>query len=118
MPTGLNNSPDTPDRVKSRGLPQPAVNVSFGLTFDASGILNLPGLQVPPQATVRIRARAGNAAKVLTALSRDGLYPASADVISPDTEIIYPVSNLAQIWASGSAGDSINVSVRANPTMG
>jgi hypothetical protein len=118
MPTGLNNSPEsTTGQGNSKfKLPQPAINVSFGLTFDASGILNLPGYLVPPQATVRVRARAGNEKVINTALSRDGLFAANADVITPDTEIIYPVANLAQIWAKGQAGDSLNVSIRANPT--
>jgi hypothetical protein len=116
MPTGLKDSPDNV-QGKFKGLPQPAINTTFGLTFDASGILNLPGMLVPPQATVRIRSRAGNTHTVTTALYRDGLFSANADVITPDTEIIYPVSNLAQIWAKGTPGESLNVSVRANPTM-
>lgn len=118
MPTGLNNSPENDKQPKFRGLPQPAINESYGLTFDASGVVQGPGVHVPQQATVRVRSRAGNTHVVITALYRQGLYAANADVITPDTEIIYPVSNLAQIWAKGTPGESINISIRANPTAG
>ncbi len=107
--------------------PTPAVNFSICLFFTSTAIpICGPGYSVPNGATVRVRAatstQGNNIYGCKTAVYREALLANGmtnsyqGDPLSPDTEIIYPVTNLAQIWAVGSPGDGITISVRANPS--
>lgn len=120
MPTGLKDSPNDSGRP-FKGLPQPAINVSFLMVFTADYVpQTVQGYAVPAQATVRVRAHngqdAGNTKPCRTALYREALTGPQGDILTPDTEIVYPVSNTAQIWGAGKTGDGLIISIRANPT--
>jgi hypothetical protein len=104
------------------------------LSFNMGGILvrlpvalvplRGPGVVVPKGATVRVRAhngqQAGNTFPVYVGLSREsvnnytGSNGTTADILTPNTEVIYPVDNLAQIWINGGTGDGIVISIRMN----
>jgi hypothetical protein len=124
MPTGLTDSPALIGETNSMfvRLPQAAINTSIQVIFAATGVPQpLPGIRVPVQATVRIRAHngtnAGNAAPCRAALYREALTGTGGDVMTPDTEIIYPLDNTAQVWVVGTAGDGVLCSIRANATQ-
>jgi hypothetical protein len=133
MPKGLNNSPGLTGSGGIIGLgstpntglvPRKAINYSMRMIFTASGVPQpSQALRVPANTTVYIRAHngtpTGNAAPCRVALSAAELSQGSTsgDVITPDTEISYPVDNLCQIWAAGTLGDGIILSIRAGTTQ-
>jgi hypothetical protein len=124
MPTGLTNTPG----IIGAGSPGPnarpsraAINNSVKAVFPTTGLaVNLPAIAVPANCSVYIRAHngsnAGNTDPCRVAINPEGLLGTKGDVITPDTEITYPVNNLAQIWAIGLPGDGIIVSIRASAT--
>lgn len=131
MPTGLTNSPGLTGSGGIIGAgaqpgkptqPRAAINQSVRMLFATTGVAQVSQpIFVPPNCNVYIRAHngtaAGNGAPCCVALSREdaqGGPSGRGDVITPDTEISYPVDNVRQIWAAGTAGDGIIISVRAN----
>jgi hypothetical protein len=124
MPTGLTDSPALvgSNRGGSPHVAQSAINRSVLVILAATGVPQpVPGLLVPPGApTVRVRGGngtpTGNTGVVRVALYREALAGTGGEPITPDTEIIYPLDNLAQLWVAGTAGDGISVSVRSNAT--
>jgi hypothetical protein len=129
MPTGLQNSPGLTGSggvigagsTPSTGLvPRKAINYSVRMLFAVNDVPQVSQpVYVPPGTTVYIRAHngttTGNSAPCRVALSVGelSLGSTSGDVITPDTEISYPVDNLCQIWAAGTAGDGIIIAIRA-----
>ena len=121
MPTGLSNSPSLfggiPQKV-SRAVPQPAINLTFTVIFRTTGIPQpCPPYQVPLQASVNVRGQnglsAGNADPVFVGVSPEDVL-SGGRMVTPDTEIFYPVDNTSAIWARGTAGDGIQVTITAN----
>jgi hypothetical protein len=121
MPTGLTNSPGLDDTTQkllglAQSLPRAAINISVQRVFANASPIRLPALIVPPGGSVTIRGNngttQGNTKSVFVALRSEDLQGAQGYTITPDTEISYPVDNLSQIYASGTAGDGIIVSVR------
>ena len=122
MPTGLKNSPDDASGLSSLHLaqsqPRKAINQSIQVVFVATNVpQRLPGMIVPAGASVSLRGHngtsAGNSKAVYAAQYAESLGAAGTYTITPDTEITYPVDNLAHIWVMGTLGDGIIVSVRA-----
>jgi hypothetical protein len=130
MPTGLSNSPGLTSS-SAAGLigkdakigvpvqPRAAINQTYRMIFAATGVAQVSqNIFVPPNCNVYIRAHngqaAGNTAPCTVAITREALGTNQGDVITPDTEISYPVDNLHQIWAQGTLGDGIIISIRAN----
>ena len=73
-----------------------------------------PGLRVPPGAVVRVRALPSNAGNVMIAQIPEDLMNGQADVLSPNTEVIWPIDNLARLFLSvQQSGDGVVVSVRS-----
>jgi hypothetical protein len=121
MPTGLTNTPFTRDQIPAVRPGRPAINATYKAIFSVTGQpINMPAVSVPPNASVYIRGHngtnSGNAQPCRAALSPEGLLLTKGDVITPDTEITFPVNNLGQIWAVGTAADRIVVSIRAVST--
>lgn len=121
MPTGQNDSPAEQNQQNvpyGQGAKAGAVNISIRTIIETTGVpLRSTGVFVPQGATVRVRAHngttTGNSAPVRLGSYREMLLEESVgDVLTPDTEIIFPVDNLAQIWVTGTAGDGIIVSIR------
>jgi hypothetical protein len=132
MPTGLNNSPQ--GLTDSGGIigagakpgsgaliPRSAINQSVRMIFAVTGVAQVSQpVHVPANCNVYIRAHngtaSGNTAPARVALNPEGLAlgSSSGDVVTPDTEINYPVDNLAQIWGVGTAGDGLIISIRAS----
>ena len=55
----------------------------------------------------------GNAHPVRIGLNREELNGTGGTVISGSTDCSYPVDSMGHIWAAGTAGDGIIISVRA-----
>ena len=122
QPTGLTNSASTAVSTYPQGTPtaRKAVNKKYLYVFPASGLVNGPSIAIAPGWSVSIRAHngvdAGNQHVCKVATSYEELGGSQTETITPDTEITFPVDNLHQIWASGTAGDGIIISVRAGNT--
>lgn len=129
MPTGLKNSPIS--GIIGAGAkpgwpsqPRGAINQSVRMIFTATGTPQVSQpVFVPPNCNVYVRGHngtaTGNSAPCRVALSPEGLMLSSpaGDVITPDTEINYPVDNLVQIWGVGTAGDGLIISIRAGSQL-
>jgi hypothetical protein len=129
MPTGLKNSPGLTGSggvigagaMPRTGLvPRKAINYSVRMIFAVTGVPQVSqAIYVPPGTSVSIRAHnglpTGNTAPCRVAQSREELLlsATSGDVITPDTSISFPVDNLGQVWAVGTAGDGIILSIQA-----
>jgi hypothetical protein len=99
--------------------PRAAINTSQRVIFAATGVAQMCQVVfVAPDCNVFIRAHngtsSGNAAICYVGHSQEELNSSGGDVITPDTEISYPVDHTGQIWAVGKLGDGITVSIRAN----
>ena len=76
---------------------------------------HFPAVIVPLGCSVTLRGGNGtqpNTANVFVHEYPDGLTQPGRIIISPDTEISYPVDNLSQIWAAGAVGDGLIATVR------
>jgi len=103
--------------------PRAAINRSTRMIFTATGVPHVfPAIVVPPNCAVYIRGHngtaTGNAAPCRVATSPQVLTGTSngGDVITPNTEINYPVDNAGQVWGIGTAGDGLIFSIRASAT--
>jgi hypothetical protein len=121
MPTGLSNSPVTEaEKVFGIGatsptpsIPRAAINRSVTMTFAATGVAQIfPPVHVPSGCSVYIRGGSGNTGIARVATDRETLSVGLGDPITKDTEINYPVDNTGQIWAVGTQGDSLTISLR------
>jgi len=124
-PTGLTNSPSLNPgygAAAKSGWGPVTYNVNAQLIFLSTGVPQMAQpLMVPPNSTVSIRAHngttAGNANPCRVALTREELLSGiGAQVLTPDTEISWPMDWTA-VWAVGTAGDGIYVSVQRQRTM-
>lgn len=89
--------------------------ISFGVTGQ---VYQGAGYPVPPGATVRVlganQTDAGNAHIAFIGKSPDQAKSGAGMTVRSGFEHVYPVTNTAQIYASGTAGDGIVISVKAN----
>jgi SH3-like domain-containing protein len=98
--------------------PAPSVNYSFKIVFATTGVPQVfPSLRIAPGWAVSVRGNngttGGNANAIYVARKRSALLlPTQTETVTPDTEISFPVDNVGQIWAVGTAGDGAIVSVR------
>jgi hypothetical protein len=127
MPTGLTNSPDpgllNPTSIPTKKGAQPpaeAINITLTITLRVDDIPQVcPPYVVPLGASVNVRGQNGtadgNAASIFIANHPSALQNGNGRMITPDTEIFYPVDSTAQIWISGKAGDGAQVTITANP---
>jgi hypothetical protein len=117
MPTGLKNSPAMGPLVSQQ--PRRAINHTLLLTLGADNVpQNFPGLVVAPGLGVALRGatKAGvNVGVVRVSLYPDELLAGGGRVITPDTEISFPVDHMAQIWAIGKAADGLIGSISGVP---
>lgn len=78
--------------------------------------LPCPGYIVPSGCQVRIRANngtsAGNTQAAFVAEYRERLTTGQGTPLAPFDDIQLQVSNLAQVWAMGKAGDGLVISVQ------
>jgi len=123
MPTGLKNSPPPfPSNIPTQrrsAVPQPAINITATVVIDADGVpKNSPPYAIALQASVNVRGSngkpAGNSAPVFVGLTLDEVLNGRGRMITPDTEIFFPVDNAVTIWVNGTAGDGIQVTITAN----
>lgn len=97
---------------------KPPANFNFGgITVggvaDQNGPFRAPGVLVPAGMTVRIRANPANAGNAFVGLIREQVLNGRGDIIAPNTEIVYPIDNLAQlIFYFPNAGDGVVISIR------
>lgn len=126
MPTGINNASGAMANIDSavtrQSVNRAAINRSTKILFAADNVPTpVPHMFVPGYTSVYIRAHngtpTGNSEPVLVATYPEGLTAGRGDVITPDTEITFPVDNTGQIWAQGKAGDGVIVSIRAANTQ-
>jgi hypothetical protein len=123
MPTGLTNSPTLQTSIPQKSaapISQAAVNITFTVVLRTTGIPQpCPPYWVPLQASVNVRGQngkaAGNSAPVFVGVSPNDVSNGGGRMITPDTEIFYPVDSTSQIWVNGTAGDGIQVTITANP---
>ena len=124
MPTGLKNSPDgsggssLPSLVSSQ--PRKAINHTLRLVLAVSGLpQRFPGLIVPEGLSVSLRGHngtaTGNAAPVYIGAHQEYANPAYGRIVTPDTEINYPVDHTGQIWVYGTAGDGVVATISGVP---
>lgn len=93
--------------------------VSYNATAQVGGVAGQqgpfygPGLIVPAGMTVRLRGNPGNAGNCVAGFVAEDVIAGKGDLIAPNTEIIYPVDNTANLifWFE-SAGDGITLSIR------
>lgn len=118
MPTGLNNSKDEANLGTAVNVgPRKAIFAVIQITFAASNQpLRFPQYLVPLGCSVSLRGDSGvgvNAAVVFAAANPGALQPGGRRAsITPDTEITYPVDDIGQIWAMGTAGDGLLATIR------
>jgi hypothetical protein len=114
MPTGLANSPGmNATTLGTPTIPRTAINQSHRLTFAATGVSqNFQPMHVPAGCSVYIRGNSTNVGVAYVAVNRETLAVGLGDPVTKDTEINYPVDNTGQIWAMGTAGDGLTVSIR------
>jgi hypothetical protein len=78
-----------------------------------------PGFIVPEGLSVSLRGHnglaTGNAASVYVGQHQEYANPAYGRVITPDTEIQFPVDHTGQIWVYGTAGDGVVCTVSGVP---
>lgn len=98
------------------GQPPQSYNMGgivIGGVAGSQGPFQGPGIRPPTGMTVRIRGNPANAGNVYVSLIREDAQNMVGDIIAPNTEIIYPVDNLASLWFfCASAGDAVTISIR------
>jgi hypothetical protein len=115
MPTGLKNSPINSEPVSHIG-PRAAICDTYQVVFTVANqpIQALPVI-VPLGCSVAIRGvtlQGVNQGVVAVSNNPAGLYSSAARIITPDTEISFPVDRLSQIWAMGAnVGDGLVITV-------
>lgn len=121
MVTGLKNGNDTAALSLVQLQPRKAINHTLQLVFAAAGVAQkLPGLQVEEGLSVNVRGHngtsAGNKGNIRIALYPEALTNGGGRVITPDTEIPFPVDHTAQIWGiADNAGDGMIASISGTP---
>jgi hypothetical protein len=127
MPTGLTNSPDpgllNPTAIPTKATARPpaeAINITLTVILRETGVPQVcPPYVVPLGASVNVRGQngtsGGNTAAVFVDNNPATLANGKGRMITPDTEIFYPVDTTAQIWVVGTAADGIQVTITANP---
>lgn len=123
MPTGLKNSPDgsgpsLPSLVSSQ--PRKAINYTIRLVLVADNTpQRFPGVIIPEGLSTSLRGHnggaTGNVQPVYVGPHPEYANAASGRIITPDTEISYPVDHGGQIWVSGKTGDGVILSVSGVP---
>ncbi|HMG85589.1 MAG TPA: hypothetical protein VK574_07590 [Terracidiphilus sp.] len=118
-PTGLTNSKEDNLGTAAGNMvgPRGAIFAVIQITFAASNQpIQFPQYLVPLGCSVSLRGDSGvgaNAAIVFAAANPSALQPGGRRAsITPDTEITYPVDNVGQIWAMGTAGDGLLATIR------
>ena len=123
MPTGLKNSQDSvpgaPGGLVS-SQPRKAINYTIRLLLTADNVpMRFPGIVIPEGLSVSLRGHnggaTGNAQPVFVGPHPEFANASSGRIITPDTEISYPVDHGAQIWVSGKTGDGVILSVSGVP---
>jgi hypothetical protein len=118
MPTGLKNSPPLGQGLVS-SQPRKAINFTIPLIFQATGVpITFPGLIVPEGLSVSLRGATAlgvNASIVRVAENREGLQSGGGRIITPDTEISFPVDHLGQVWAVGTLNDGLIATISGVP---
>ena len=102
MPTGLKNSPSIgPGLAQSQ--PRKAINFTIPLISPGTNVpIMFPGLIVPEGLSVSLRgstAAGVNVGIARVGMNREELQSGGGRIITPDTEILFPVDHMAQIWA-------------------
>jgi hypothetical protein len=119
MPTGLKDSPLGPVAALVSSQPRRAVNNTINTVIAQTGVPQvLPAVIVPAGLSVALRgstAAGVNAGVVRVALYPDVLLSGGGRVITPDTEISFPVDHLGQIWIIGTAADGLVVTISGVP---
>ena len=100
------------------GKPPSQVNIG-GITLGPAGaslqIFQAPGMVVPLGMVVRVRGNPGNTAVAIVATLRENAAAGDGDPVNANTEIIFPVSNLSQVYVRlGATGDGVTISVRSS----
>jgi hypothetical protein len=77
---------------------------------------NGPAVEVPPGASVYVRAHngtdTGNAHVAYVATSSDDVNtPLHRTNLAPNTQIAFPVANVRNVWAMGKTGDGVQIQV-------
>lgn len=105
----LPTPPGAPPKMTNRG------GITVGQA-NSTGPLPGPGILVPVGMVVRVRGNPANTGNAYLARTyEDAALKSSGkcDVVEPNTEIIYPLDNLAQMWVSFDvAGNLVTISVR------
>jgi hypothetical protein len=121
MPTGLKNGIDAggPGAGLVSSQPRKAINYTIRMLLAATGVpQRFPGIIIPEGLSVSLRGHnggTGNAAAVCVGNHPEYANASSGRIITPDTEISFPVDHGAQIWATGTAGDGLIMSVSGVP---
>ncbi len=97
-----------------------AVDQTFSVVLAADNVPQVcHGYQVPEGATVRVRANngttAGNSAVIFVASNRRALLQGLGKPLAPLDDVLNPVSNTAQIWIMGKAGDGVVIGITRTP---
>ena len=116
-PTGLVNSPNAPGSAASQLLNGTQNSVrQFVMILSATGVVQAMQYGVvPPGHTVLVRGHnggAGNTNNVRVSRWAESLGSIGGNSITPDTEIVFPVDNLCNIFAVGTAGDGLIITVQ------
>lgn len=120
-PTGTRNSPGLAPGTGASLKPPFA---QYGINQDILALITATGvpqrfqpIYIPPNTLVAIRAHngtnAGNAQPVRIARQPEELLNGNlGNVLTPDTQISWPVDGLQQLWFIGTAADGIIVSLQ------
>lgn len=99
--------------------PSEPMNIYFQLYFAATSIpYQCPAFRVMPGMVVTLRTANGagiNANPTYIAENPDALFQTNAAFVAPpgaDVTVPWPITNTAQIWAGGTQGDGLLVSVQ------
>jgi hypothetical protein len=103
-------------------ISQPPINYTIAVYADSpnmpdgqSQAINLPSFIVPPRATVRVSPRAGNQYLIGVARHRGDLNTVNEIKVLASQYLLYPVTNLNQIWVRVFNTEWADVIVTAPP---